>query len=44
MKYYELDEEEMARYQAYARTALDKTKNVNLRVSEADLMKIKTKA
>ncbi len=31
-------------YQLYAKTALDKTKNINLRVSEADLLKIKSKA
>jgi len=36
--------EEIARYKAYAKAALDKTKNINLRVSEADLLKIKALA
>jgi predicted DNA binding CopG/RHH family protein len=31
-------------YQHYAQTALDKTKNVNIRISEHDLLKIKAKA
>ncbi|OGE73599.1 MAG: hypothetical protein A3I07_01050 [Candidatus Doudnabacteria bacterium RIFCSPLOWO2_02_FULL_42_9] len=35
---------EIARYTAYAKAALNKTKNVNLRISEADLLKIKAKA
>lgn len=37
-------EYEKRRLRLYAKTALDKTKNINLRVSEADLLKIKAKA
>ena len=37
-------EQEKARYQAYAKAALDKTKNVNIRLSESDLLKIKALA
>lgn len=37
-------EKEKARYQAYARAALDKTKNINIRISESDLLKIKALA
>lgn len=36
--------QEIARYQAYAKTALDKTKNINIRISESDLLKIKALA
>ncbi len=35
---------EKKRYQLYAKNAMDKTKNVNLRVSEGDLLKIKSLA
>lgn len=35
---------EIARYQAYAKAALDKNKNINIRISEGDLLKLKTKA
>lgn len=37
-------EQEKARYRAYAKAALDKTKNINLRISEQDLLKIKARA
>ena len=37
-------EQEKARLQAYAKAALDKTKNINIRISEADLLRIKAKA
>lgn len=37
-------EQEKARYQAYAKAALDKTKNINIRISESDLLKIKALA
>lgn len=33
--------QEILRYRVYAKAALDKTKNINLRVSEQDLLKIK---
>lgn len=36
--------QEKLRYQAYAKAALDKTKNVNIRLSESDLLKIKALA
>lgn len=36
--------QEIARHQSYAKAALDKTKNINLRISEADLLKIKAQA
>ena len=36
--------QEIVRLKAYARAALDKTKNVNLRISESDLLKIKAQA
>ncbi len=32
------------RYQEYAKNTLDKTKNVNIRISESDLLKIKALA
>lgn len=35
---------EIKRLQAYARATLDKNKNVNLRISEKDLLKIKARA
>lgn len=35
---------EKKKYQAYARAALNKTKNINIRVSEGDLQKIKSLA
>ena len=35
---------EIKRLQAYAQATLDKTKNVNLRISEKDLLKIKARA
>ncbi|OGE88323.1 MAG: hypothetical protein A3J07_00835 [Candidatus Doudnabacteria bacterium RIFCSPLOWO2_02_FULL_49_13] len=35
---------EKLRYQAYAKAALDKTRNVNIRLSESDLLKIKAMA
>jgi len=35
---------EIARAQAAAKASLDKTKNVNLRISQGDLWKIKAKA
>lgn len=37
-------QKEIKRFQAYAKAALDKTKNINLRISEADLLKIKALA
>lgn len=36
--------QELARYRAYAKAALDKTKNINIRISEADLLRIKAQA
>lgn len=36
--------QETARYQTYAKAALDKTKNINIRISESDLLKIKARA
>lgn len=36
--------QELARYKTYARAALDKTKNINIRISESDLLKIKARA
>ena len=35
---------EIDRYRAYAKAALDKNKNINIRISEADLLKIKALA
>ncbi|OGE98609.1 hypothetical protein A2814_01440 [Candidatus Nomurabacteria bacterium RIFCSPHIGHO2_01_FULL_38_19] len=35
---------EISRYQAYAKTTLDKTKNINIRISERDLLKVKALA
>jgi len=35
---------EMRRYQAYARYTLEKSKNINLRLTHGDLLRIKTKA
>jgi len=35
-----LDEEELERYRQYARYALRKTKRINLRISERDLIAI----
>jgi predicted DNA binding CopG/RHH family protein len=35
---------EIARYQTYAKSALDKTKNINIRISESDLLKVKALA
>lgn len=35
---------EKLRYQAYAKGALDKTKNINIRISESDLLKVKALA
>lgn len=35
---------EKRKYEEYARTTLDKTKNINLRVSEKDLLKVKAQA
>ena len=37
-------EEEKKRLQAIAKNTLNKTRNINLRVSERDLQKLKTKA
>lgn len=37
-------QQEIKRLQAYAKATLDKTKNVNLRISEKDLLKIKARA
>ncbi len=37
-------EEEKKRYQKIAAETLNKTKNINIRLSEKDLQKIKTKA
>ena len=36
--------QEIARYQTYAKAALDKTKNINIRISESTLLKIKALA
>lgn len=35
---------EIARYRAYAKASLDKTKNINIRISERDLFKVKALA
>lgn len=35
---------EQEKYRAYAKAMLDKTRNINIRVSESDLLKIKSKA
>lgn len=35
---------EFAKYQSYAKAALDKNKNINIRISEADLLKMKALA
>jgi predicted DNA binding CopG/RHH family protein len=37
-------QKELARYQAYAKAMMDKTKNINIRISEGDLLKIKALA
>jgi len=37
-------EKEKTRLKAYAKATLDKTKNINLRISESDLLKIKARA
>lgn len=37
-------EQEKKRYQAIARATLNKNRNINIRISEMDLHKIKTKA
>jgi len=37
-------EKEKARYQVYAKAQLDKTKNINIRISESDLLRIKARA
>lgn len=34
----------IARHAAYAKAMMDKTKNINLRISQGDLLKIKAKA
>ena len=36
--------QEIKRFQTYAKAALDKTKNVNIRISESDLLKIRALA
>ncbi len=36
--------QERAKYQSYSRATLQKTKNVNIRISEKDLVKIKSRA
>ena len=36
--------QEIARYQSYAKSSLDKTKNINIRISERDLLKVKALA
>ena len=36
--------QELARYQSYAKATLDKTKNINIRISERDLWKVKALA
>ena len=35
---------EQEKYRVYAKAMLDKTRNINIRVSESDLLKIKSKA
>ncbi len=35
---------EIKRYKGYANASLDKTKNINIRISERDLFKVKTLA
>lgn len=35
---------EISRYRAYAKASLDKTKNINIRISERDLFKVKALA
>ena len=35
---------EVERYRGYAKASLDKTRNINIRLSERDLQKIKAKA
>ncbi len=35
---------EISRYRAYAKANLDKTKNINIRISERDLFKVKALA
>ncbi len=37
-------EKQKKMYQEYARATLDKTRNINIRVSERDLMKLKARA
>jgi predicted DNA binding CopG/RHH family protein len=36
--------QELLRYQSYAKATLDKTKNINIRISERDLFKVKALA
>ena len=36
--------QEIARYRSYAKSSLDKTKNINIRISERDLLKVKALA
>jgi len=36
--------QEIKRYQQYAQAMLDKKRNINIRISEADLFKIKSRA
>ena len=35
---------EILKYQGYAKASLDKTKNINIRISERDLLKVKALA
>lgn len=35
---------EIARYRSYAKASLDKTKNINIRISERDLFRVKALA
>ena len=36
--------QELERYRSYAKSTLDKTKNINIRISERDLWKVKALA
>jgi len=36
--------QEIMRYRSYAKSSLDKTKNINIRISERDLFKVKALA
>ncbi len=36
--------QEIARYRSYTKSSLDKTKNINIRISERDLFKVKALA